>query len=368
MRVLVSGGGTGGHIYPALALLDRLQETGELDAALYVGTERGLESRIVPKHGVDFATVKIQGFSRKLNFKGLSTNIQTVRMFLASVTRAKKILADFKPDVVVGTGGYVSGATLYAASRMHIPTVIHESNSVAGVTNKFLARFVTKIAISFTDVATAFPANKTVLTGNPRAQQVAGLKPNQQLAEFELDPKKRTVLIFGGSRGAPMLNKAAIAGMSTFANASYQVLFATGTAHYDNVLQQVGTVPANVAIVPYIDHMEKVLPDVALLVSRSGATTLSEMTALGLPAVLVPSPNVTHNHQFHNAESLAKVGAAVVIEEPQLADRFTSTVDDLMSDAGKLNEMAAASKKMGVPDATDRLIQVLRDAMGALGK
>ncbi len=362
MRILVSGGGTGGHIYPALALLDRLQERGELDAALYVGTERGLESRIVPKHGVDFATVKIQGFSRKMNVAGIKTNMKTVRLFLASVSRAKKILAEFKPDVVVGTGGYVSGATLYAASRMHIPTVIHESNSVAGVTNKFLARFVTKIAISFEDVASAFPASKTVLTGNPRAQQVAGLKRNEQLAEFELDPKKRTVLIFGGSRGAPRLNDAAIAGMPTFAQAGYQVLFVTGTTHYDQVLEQVGKVPANVAIMPYIDHMEKVLPDIDLLVSRSGATTLAEMTALGLPAVLVPSPNVTHNHQFHNAESLAKAGAAFVIEEPELDAKFTTTVDELMRDAGKLNEMAEASRKIGVPDATDRLVQVLKDA------
>lgn len=364
MRILVSGGGTGGHIYPALALLDRLQETGDLTAALYVGTERGLESRIVPKHGVDFATVDIQGFSRRLNVKGIKTNIQTIRKFLASVKRAKQILAEFKPDVVVGTGGYVSGATLYAASRMHIPTVIHESNSVAGVTNKFLARFVSKIAISFADVAPAFPAAKTVLTGNPRAQQVAGLKPNTQLAEFALDPKKRTVLIFGGSRGAPRLNKAAIAGLTTFADADYQVLFATGANHYDEVLAQAGTLPANVAIVPYIDHMELVLPDITLLVSRSGATTLAEMTALGLPAVLVPSPNVTHNHQFHNADSLAKAGAAVVIEEPNLDTEFAQTVNELMRDAGRLNAMAAASKHLGVPDATDRLIQVIRDAEG----
>ena len=363
MRVLVSGGGTGGHIYPALALLDRLKERDMLDAALYVGTEHGLEARIVPDHHVDFKTVDIQGFSRKLNLAGLKKNVNTVRLFLAAVRRAREIITEFKPDVVVGTGGYVAGAALYAAAKMHIPTVIHESNSVAGVTNKFLSHYVDKVAVSFEDVKSAFPAKKVVLTGNPRAQQVAGLQPNDRLTDFGLDPKKRTLLIFGGSRGAPRLNSAVLAGLPTFASGDYQVLFATGRRHYDTVMHDAGDLPANVAIVPYIDHMELVLPDVSLLVSRSGATSLAEMTALGLPAVLIPSPNVTHNHQYMNAKSLEHSGAAVVITEEDLASKFTNTVHELMNDEQKLSKMAADSKRLGVPDATDQLIRVMGEAM-----
>lgn len=363
MRVLVSGGGTGGHIYPALALLDRLAERGMLDAALYVGTAQGLEARIVPDHGVDFATVDIQGFSRRINLHGLKTNVKTTAMFLKSVKMARQIITDFKPDVVVGTGGYVAGASLYAAARMHVPTVIHESNSVAGVTNKFLAHFVDKVAVSFDDVRQAFPRQKVILTGNPRAQQVAGLQPNNRLSDYGLDPKKRTLLVFGGSRGAPRLNQAVLDSLTTFGAGDYQVLFATGRRHYEHVKAQAGTLPANVALVPYIDHMEQILPDVQLLVSRSGATSLAEMTALGLPGILIPSPNVTHNHQYMNAASLAKQGAAIVIPETELTQRFTKEVDALMQDSLKLEAMAASSQHLGVPDATDQLIAVLEAAM-----
>lgn len=355
MRLMISGGGTGGHIYPALALIQRLKERDMLDAVMYVGTEKGLESRIVPNAKIPFETLALQGFKRKLTVE----NVKTVELFLGSLRKAGKMVKDFRPDVVVGTGGYVSAGVLFAAAQHHVPTVIHEQNSVAGVTNKFLAHFVDKVAITFPTVASSFPAKKVVITGNPRAQQVAGLTPNDRLAAFGLDPHKRTLLIFGGSRGAPMINKAAVAALPAFSQAGFQTLFVTGTRHYGTISKQLRQVPAGVKVVPYVDDMPQILPDVALVVGRSGATSLAELTALGLPSVLIPSPNVTHNHQFVNAQSLADAGAAVVITEPQLAGSFAQQVISLMGDDAHLLQMAKAAKQIGTPDAADQLIAVL---------
>ncbi|WP_225047374.1 undecaprenyldiphospho-muramoylpentapeptide beta-N-acetylglucosaminyltransferase [Lacticaseibacillus kribbianus] len=360
MRLMISGGGTGGHIYPALALIERLKATGQLEAVLYVGTAKGLESRIVPKAGIPFETLELQGFRRRLTLE----NVQTVRLFLASLKKAKQLLRAFKPDVVVGTGGYVSAGVLFAATQLHIPTVIHEQNSVAGVTNKFLARFVTKIAITFPEVAASFPAKKVVITGNPRAQQVAGLKPNDRLADFGLDPKRRTLLIFGGSRGAPKINQAALAALDAFGKADFQTLFVTGSVHYERIKAQLpATLPANVQVVPYVDDMPGILPDISLVIGRSGATSLAELTALGLPSVLIPSPNVTHNHQFVNAHALADQGAALVITEPELDAQFADTIIELMQDDPRLLQMAKAAKALGTPTAGDDLIAVLHQVI-----
>ena len=182
MRILVSGGGTGGHIYPALALIDEAKKKDPTTKVLYVGTNRGLESRIVPDAGIDFKTIEIQGFKRSLSIE----NFKTVYLFLKSIHESKKIIKEFKPDIVVGTGGYVCGSVVFAAAQMHIPTVIHEQNSVAGVTNKFLSHFVDKVAICFDDVRSNFPENKIVFTGNPRAQQVAHMENKKRLKEYGL--------------------------------------------------------------------------------------------------------------------------------------------------------------------------------------
>ncbi|WP_179395266.1 undecaprenyldiphospho-muramoylpentapeptide beta-N-acetylglucosaminyltransferase [Lacticaseibacillus absianus] len=359
MRLMISGGGTGGHIYPALALIQRLQERGDLDAVLYVGTERGLESRIVPSADIPFETLALQGFKRKLT----ADNFRTVALFLESQKKAKRLIADFRPDVVVGTGGYVSAGLLYAATRKHVPTVIHEQNSVAGVTNKFLAHFVDKVAITFPEVAASFPAKKVVITGNPRAQQVAGLKPNDRLADFGLDPHKRTLLIFGGSRGAPKINQAALDALPAFGQADFQTLFVTGNANYGKVKPSLHQLPANVKVVPYVDDMPSILPDISLVVGRSGATSLAELTALGLPSVLIPSPNVTHNHQFVNAKALADAGAALMITEPEIDTHFAQTIIDLMDDDARLVRMTRAALGLGTPDASDQLIAVLQSVI-----
>ena len=330
MRLLVSGGGTGGHIYPALALIEDLKEKDPTAEILYVGTSRGLESRIVPDAGIDFKTIEIQ---------------------------------TFKPDVVVGTGGYVCGSVLYAAARMKIPTVIHEQNSIAGVTNKFLGHFVDKICICFDHAKDDFPEKeKIVFTGNPRAQQVVKIKKSDRLKEFGLDPSKRTVLIFGGSRGARRINESALEAIKYFKGQPWQVLFVTGRVHYDKIMASPSAkdLPQNVAIVPYVNDMPSILPEISLIVGRAGATSLAEITALGIPSILIPSPYVTHDHQTYNAMSLVEKKAALMIKEAELdGQKLFDAVSELENDEELSEKMASNAKAAGVPDAADRLLSVL---------
>lgn len=360
MKVLLSGGGTGGHIYPALALMRRLKEIDPTTEFLYVGTERGLESRIVPKAGVPFKSVKVEGFKRSLSLE----NLKTIQLFLQGIFKAKKIVKEFNPDVVIGTGGYVCGPVVYAAAKLGIPTIIHEQNSIAGVTNKFLARYVTKIATCFEEAKKEFDkyASKVVYTGNPRAQEVAGILPSDALVEYRLKPGVPTVLIFGGSRGAQAINKAFIEALPEFAKREYQVLFATGEVHYKALSEVIGQTSENVSVVPYIHNMPEIFANVSVVVSRSGATTLAELTALGLPSILIPSPMVTNDHQTSNAKSLVKHDAAKMIAETELTTPYLlQTIDEMMDYPEKRKEMASQAKKIGVPDAADRLIEVINE-------
>lgn len=360
---MISGGGTGGHIYPALALIERLKEREMLDDVLYVGTKNGLENQIVPQKGIQMATVEIQGFKRKLNFDGLKTNLKTVQLFLKSVREANKIIREFKPDIVIGTGGYVSGAVVYAASHLHIPTIIHEQNSVAGMTNKFLARFVDKVAISFEAVSDQFPMHKVILTGNPRAQQVANILPNERLAEFGLSNEQPTALVFGGSRGAPSINQAVVQAIPALNQRPYQVLFVTGNIHFERIQKELAdqTINQNIKIVPYINDMPTILPDVKVIVGRAGATSLAEITALGIPSLLIPSPYVTNDHQTKNAQSLVNRKAALMLSESQLnGESLVASLDELLASSKVQVEMASAAKKAGIPDAADRLIEVMQ--------
>lgn len=358
MRLMISGGGTGGHIYPALALIDALKAHDQHAEVLYVGTHRGLESRIVPERGIDFKTIKIQGFKRSLSLQ----NFKTVYLFLKSVGTARKYIKAFKPDVVVGTGGYVSGAVVFAASQMHIPTVIHEQNSVVGVTNKFLSHFVDKIAISFESARSQFPEKKVVMTGNPRAQQVANIQKTGALEAFGLNPALPTVLIFGGSRGAARINAATAAAIPELNHRDYQTLFVTGQVHYDKIMASLkGTSLAdNVKVEPYIKNMPAILPEISAILGRAGATSIAEITALGIPSILVPSPYVTNDHQTKNAQSLVNAGAAELVKEADLtATSLLKVVDGLMLSQSRRQDMAANAKKLGMPDAADQLLNVL---------
>ncbi|QNQ82460.1 undecaprenyldiphospho-muramoylpentapeptide beta-N-acetylglucosaminyltransferase [Lactobacillus sp. PV037] len=365
MRVIFSGGGTGGHIYPIMALIERLKERNLVtnDEILFVGTTKGLESKIVPNAKVPFKTLDIQGFNRRHPLK----NFSTINKFLKSSKEAKKIIKNFKPDIVVGTGGYVSGAIVFEAAKLHIPTIIHESNSVVGLANKFLAHYVDKICYTFDDAAKQFPEKKKLVkTGNPRSQQVLGL--NEEKVDinqkWDLDPAIPTVLIFGGSRGALAINQIVEKSLADLSKKPYQIIWATGQLYYDSIRKRLADkkVGNNIRVVPYIKNMPGLLPQMTCVVSRSGATSLAEFTALGIPVILIPSPNVTHNHQMKNAMDMEKAGAALVISEDDLnPNNFVSSIDHILLDTDYAKKMKQASKKMGIPDASDQVIKVMEN-------
>lgn len=354
MKLLISGGGTGGHIYPALALVRQFKEDYPDGEVLYVGTSKGLEADIVPRAGIAFETMEITGFKRKLSFD----NIKTVARFIKGVSRSKQIIKDFQPDVVVGTGGYVCAPVVYAAAKKNIPTVIHEQNSVAGLTNKFLSRYVDKIAVAFEAVMADFPAEKVSLLGNPRATEVVQAENNPAvLSEYGLDLAKKTALIFGGSRGARALNEAIIDALPTLAQKDYQVLCATGDVHFKQIEAAAKAVNAsNVKIVPFIYDMPAVLRNCDVVVSRAGATSLAEFTALGLPSILIPSPYVTNNHQEKNAMALVENGAAEMIRQSELtATKLLEQLDHCLLDEAYQTKMKAAALALGKPQAAQEL-------------
>ncbi|VEF48490.1 UDP-N-acetylglucosamine--N-acetylmuramyl-(pentapeptide) pyrophosphoryl-undecaprenol N-acetylglucosamine transferase [Bacillus freudenreichii] len=358
MKIIVSGGGTGGHVYPALALIRTIKKKHPDTTFLYIGTEKGLEANIIRRENIPFETVEITGFKRSLSFE----NIKTLVRFFKGVKRCKQIIKDFKPDAVIGTGGYVSAPVVYAAAKKNIPAVIHEQNSVPGLTNKFLSRFVQKIAICFDSAKEFFPANKVILTGNPRASEVVGKVGRGELAKLGLKENVPTALITGGSRGARPINEAVIKSLTQLANKPYQILYITGEVHFEAVKKEVALIgdSPNVAVVPFIHNMEEVLAATDVAVGRAGATSLAEITALGLPSILIPSPYVTNNHQEKNAAVLTSAGAAIMLPEKELSSqKLISALDEILLDDKKRKSMGEASKKLGMPDASDRLYDVL---------
>ncbi|NJP36445.1 undecaprenyldiphospho-muramoylpentapeptide beta-N-acetylglucosaminyltransferase [Alkalicoccus luteus] len=361
MRIAVSGGGTGGHIYPALALIRHMQRKEATDV-LYIGTERGLESTLVPEAGIPFKSVHITGFKRSLSFE----NVKTVLRFVKAVRQSKAYLKAFKPDVVIGTGGYVCGPVVYAAAKLGIPTLIHEQNSVPGITNKFLARYADKVAVCFDEAVTRFPENKVVYTGNPRASEAVEAEDNPSvLKEHGFNPDKPVFVIAGGSRGAAPINQAVLDAYSELAKKDYQILYVTGSVHYEAIQKKLPAYEADSIItVPYVENMPVLLRQVRGAVGRAGATSIAELTALGVPAVYIPSPYVTENHQFHNADAYVKKGAALMIEEKDLNAETLIAALDSLQDTAFAADMSQKAKEAGMPQAA----AMLADELNALGR
>ena len=363
VKIIVSGGGTGGHIYPALTLIRTIQSQVENLEILYVGTKIGLEADIIPKEGLPFQTVDIRGLERKLSLK----MIKTAGKAIHGVWQARRIVKQFKPDVVIGTGGFVCGPILLAASLMGIPTLIQEQNVIPGITNKLLAKFVTKIAVGYQDAMKYFPTEKVVFTGNPIRAEVLSMNRQAGLLEFGFDTKKKTILISGGSRGARSINRAMIDVHKYFAgNKNIQLLHITGKNEYNDIVasvQKQGIDLAknrNILIKPYLYDMPKALALADLAIFRAGATGIAELTAKGIPAILIPYPYAAENHQEFNALSLANRGAAVMIRDQDLtAVALIEAIESIISEPTKLLNMAEASRAMGRPEAAKEIAKLV---------
>lgn len=358
MRLMVSGGGTGGHIYPALALLEEVKKQEPDSEVLYVGSKRGMEMNIVPSAKVPFESISTRYFEKSL----ISWySVKTVGLFIKSLFEARKIIKKFKPDVIVGTGGYASGAVLFVAVLMKIPTAIHEQNMMAGFTNKFLGRFVNKIAISFENSGKEFPKDKVELVGNPRATQIVNQNQSDvNLEQFKLKNDKPTVLIFSGSLGAPKINNTVVDMMHSFSQRNYQIIFVTGKSSYQEIDEKIDHKIDNVAILPYL-NIASVLSKMSVVVCRAGATSISELTALGIPSILIPSPFAAHDHQTQNAMSLVNAGGAILIKESELTDnKLIDNLDKLMNDNTLRESMVERSKKVGNPDAAYKFYKLLK--------
>jgi len=358
MRVLLAGGGTAGHINPAISIADTIKSKEPDSEFLFVGTKNGMESKLVPKSGYNIEFVEVSGFKRKLTVK----NLVAAYKALTACGKCRKIIKKFKPDVVIGTGGYVSGPLLLAATKLKIPTLIHEQNVFAGLTSKMLSDKVNTVCISFEESRKRFEkANNVVLTGNPIRSELFDLTYNEARAKLGLD-NKPFIVSFGGSLGAKRINDSMINYIKNVEEGKSNILFATGERGFEEVNENLkGVEKSGVKVVKYIYNMNEVMQAADLLICRAGAITVSELNALGKPSVLIPSPNVTDNHQFYNAKALADKNAAVLIEESELNDElFFDTVSKLSIDLKKLGEMSRCSKAMGITNANELIYNEIK--------
>lgn len=355
MRVVVSAGGTGGHIYPALAIINKIKEKEPDSEFLYIGTTDRMEATIIPELGYDYVGLEIKGLNRRNPFK----NINVLKSFLKAISISKNEIKKFKPDVVLGIGGYVTLPVLYAAHSLKIKTFIHEQNSIPGLSNKLLNKKVDAIGVSLPSSLNHFDKKKTTYTGNPRSEEVITVEKVEK-KKYGLSKNKKLVLFVMGSLGSQTINNMMKEILPKFGKKDYEVLFVTGKNYYDEY-NKMKNIPKNVKLVPYLNDMLGVMKSTDLIISRAGASTISEITALGLPSILIPSPYVTHNHQEENAKVLENNGASIIIKEKELNDKvLLEKIDLILNDTKRYNEMVRANKKLGISDSATRIYKIIK--------
>ena len=354
MKAIIVAGGTGGHIYPAIAIINKIKEKEPESEILYIGTSNRMEKDIIPKLGIPFVGIEMTG----LNRKNIFSNVSVLKRFFKAVHKAEEEIKKFSPDIVIGAGGYITAPVLYAAHKLKVPTLIHEQNSIPGVSNKFIGNFADKICVSLPNSLNLFPKKKTVYTGNPRSEEIISVKKKSKKS-LGFDENKKLVVFVMGSLGSTTMTEKLKKLIPMFSNKNYQVLIITGKSYYDEYKDI--EVSNNVKIVPFMDDLINLLKDSDLIVSRAGASTIAEITAIGLPAILVPSPYVTNNHQYKNAKELEDNGACRIILENEFEEeRIIREIDKIFDDKEAYLEMVENSKKLGITDSATRIYEEAR--------
>lgn len=363
MRVIIAAAGTGGHINPALAIANKIKQEEKNSEIIFVGTDRGLENDLVPRAGYELKKIDAYGFNRKISIDNIKKMYKTFK----SIGQAKKIIEDFKPDIMIGTGGYICLPVGIAANKYNVPIVLHESNAFPGIAIKMLAKKASTILVGFEDAKERIKnAKNVVVVGNPSKVKKLTLTDNQKeevIKKIGLsDMSKPIVLVFGGSQGAQKINESFINIISKKLNENYQIIWATGPSQYDMIktkLQSlnitINNIP-NVKILPYIYNMEEVMNCVDLVVSRSGAMTITEISIVGKPSIFIPFPYATENHQEYNAKVLEKVGAAKIILDANLDDNIlNSTINEIISDKEKMCRMSENAHAVEIKNVEDKI-------------
>jgi UDP-N-acetylglucosamine--N-acetylmuramyl-(pentapeptide) pyrophosphoryl-undecaprenol N-acetylglucosamine transferase len=355
-RFIISGGGTGGHIFPALSIANAIREKWPQAAILFVGAENRMEMERVPAAGYEIVGLPVAGFNRKQLHKNVSVGIKLIK----SLRRAKEIVKSFRPDVVIGVGGYASAPVLRAAVSQKIPTLLQEQNSLAGMANKWLGKKASTICVAYEGMDRFFPKDRIVLTGNPCRQDLT-ITPNTILEGnrfFNLDPAKKTILMLGGSLGARTLNDSIVRAFPEIEKSKIQIIWQCGKYYYDEMMELsiAGKIPPNVLLFDFVSRMDLAYSVADLVISRAGAGSISEFSILGKPVILVPSPNVAEDHQTQNAMALVQENAAILVADDTAPNQLFSVALNLVNNQTKLMELSANIMRFAQHNSADRIV------------
>ncbi|MCL2434518.1 MAG: undecaprenyldiphospho-muramoylpentapeptide beta-N-acetylglucosaminyltransferase [Lentimicrobiaceae bacterium] len=357
---IISGGGTGGHIFPALAIANQLKKEIPNAEILFIGANGKMEMTRVPEAGYNIVGLDVFGIRRDLSWSGIKSNLKLPFVLFKTMRKAKQVMRQFKPDVVIGVGGYASGPALRAAQDLNIPTVIQEQNSYPGKTNKWLSKKAAKICVAYDGLERFFLKDKIVKTGNPVRAEIINFQPKLEEAYsfLGLDKNKKTVLIIGGSQGARTINQAVLNHIENFKKMDVQLLWQTGELFYTSNEAPLSELKSqHIKILPFIKRMDLAYSVADYIVSRAGALAIAELTIVGVPTILVPLPTAAEDHQTANARQLSDAGAAILLPDKEVKEKLYATLVNLMEDVGKSKDMALKMKQFAQPEAIDGIVK-----------